>query len=125
MKAKEMNMNIVTSDPDIVTHIAEMTSEKLDDIMTDIETPAAHALLLTLEKAEPEAMYEILRLLFMISGNSTMTDCLDILAIIAKNESKVYGRFKREFMDADEMDYWKEDIWLDSLMEEGGADVRS
>ena len=125
MKAKEMNMNIVTSDPDIVTHIAEMTSEKLDDIMTDIETPAAHALLLTLEKAEPEAMYEILRLLFMISGNSTMTDCLDILAIIAKNENKVYGRFKREFMDADEMDYWKEDIWLDSLMEEGGADVRS
>ncbi len=122
---KEREMNITINDPDIVTHIAEMASERLDEILVDVETPAVHALMLTLEKAEPEAMYEILRLLFMIGRNSTMTDCLDILEVIAKNERKVFSRFKREFMDADEMDYWKEDIWLDGLMEEGGSDVRS
>lgn len=122
---KEREMNITINDPDIVTRIAEMASERLDEMIVDIETPAAHAIILTLEKSEPEDMFEILRLLFMIGGNSTMTDCLDILGIIAKNENKVFGRFKREFMDADEMDNWKEDIWLDSLMKEGGTDVRS
>lgn len=112
-------------EPEIVSHIAEMAADELDDLIMDIDDSMASAIVISLDESEPDDMLISLRMLFLVGGKQTMASCLDIIEILKESDEEICERFKDSFLSTDEMDWWLEDVWLNELMKEGGKDVRS
>lgn len=88
----------------IAMSLAEMTAERLDAVLLEMEPDLAKTVARRLERSEAETMVNMIQAIFLTNGLVCAAEDLDVLKECEAFDNTVYMYFQDELMDAEAFD---------------------